>query len=290
MKKLILRLLVSGVAIAGIAVAVILIFFQKNPLELSYNALVEVMKVDGEQSKMENYLTNDEDFRKLCEDGNYKIIMKGEFDLIKNAYTKIPLIETEKDYSSVLEATNNYIEALESTNHKIEVFKNYKAKLIADYKAAHGGTAPTSESQYSNAAYEGFKQEVMVLVGEQINSASLLNDKLLACLEESYYGSIYNYDLAMDVLVNAYCKYSLANINDAAVIARLEKIVAANVPAVKEVVAQNTDAYGATDFVDAVSKVNVYALITSDEYKATLDAESKAYATIIEDYIAVICG
>lgn len=289
MKNLILKLLVSGVAIAGVAVAVILIFFQKNPLEVSYNSLVEVMKVDGAQTKMEDFLNNDEVFKDLC-GRNYQVLMKGEFDLIKNSYTKIPTIETEKKYDGVLEATNNYIEALEATNKLIEVYKEYKEKITKDY-TDEKGVAPTETDLITySTAYGNYQGQVMALVAEQINSASLLNDKLLACLQESYYGDVYNYDLAMDVLVNAYCKYTLANINETAVIDKLEKLVNANTPAVKEEVSRDTDGNEATEFVNSISKINVYSLISNADYKAGLDAEMQAHATIVEEYIARLCA
>ena len=289
MKNVILRLLVSGVAIAGVAVAVILIFFQKNPLELSYAALVEVMKDGGAQSIMERTVTDEQgDFASVC-GKNYRVLMDGEFNLLKNTYEKIPLIESDKDYSGLLEATNNYVEALENTNHKIEVFTKYKNKLIKQYKEATGGAAPSSEKDYADVAYNGFKNEVMVLVEEQINSAALLNDKLLKCIQENIYGETYNYELAMDKVVNAYCKLSLKDLNNAEVTNKLAKLVEKNAPAVKQaVVASNSEA--PVEFVNAISRIDIDALITDAEYKNGLDEEAKAYATVVETYIATLCA
>ena len=153
------------------------------------------------------------------------------------------------------------------------------------------GVAPTETDLITySTAYGNYQGQVMALVAEQINSASLLNDKLLACLQESYYGDVYNYDLAMDVLVNAYCKYTLANINETEVVNKLEKLVNANTPAVKEAVSSDTDGNGATEFVNSISKINVYSLISNADYKAGLDAEMQAHATIVEEYIARLCA
>ena len=207
MKKLILRLLISGVVVAAVAVAVILIFFQKKPLEAAYLALVDALSETGVQTKMESYLASDSDFADICSD-DYKLIMKSEFDMIKNEYTKLPLVETDKDYDSLLEATNNYIEAVTNTNVKIEVFKNYKKKLIDNYKDANGGNYPPDNS-YQDVAYHGFKDEIRALISEQVNSAMLLNQKMLTCLEEGYYNKVYNYQLALDKTVYAYSKYAL---------------------------------------------------------------------------------
>lgn len=289
MKKVILRLLVSGVAIAGVAVAIILIFFQKNPLELSYAALADVMKEGGAQSIMEKTITDENgDFASVC-GTNYRVLMDGEFNLLKNSYEKIPLIETDKDYSGLLEATNNYVEALESTNHKIDVFTRYKAKLINKYKEANNGAEPTAEGDYADVAYNGFKNEVMVLVGEQINSAALLNDKLIKCIQENLYGKAYNYEIAMDKVVNVYCMYSLKDLNNAEVTNKLAKLIEKNDPATKQaVIASNDETH--VEFVNAIGRIDVYELITNAEYKNGLDEETKAYATTVEDYIATLCA
>ncbi len=268
MKKLILKLLVSGLIIAGVTVAVILIFFQKAPLQISYDLLSKALTADGEQTTMERNIAKPE-IQAIC--GDYKILIEGEFNLILNSYLKLPLIETDKDYSSVLEATNNYISAVKDTNHKIDVYMNY---------VSGGNTAEVT--------LQNFLTEVKNMVVEQLEAADILNARLLACLDESYYKGVYDYDFAMNRLQYAYSKYYLTNYeaeNAATIKGILVKVSAANVVATKTEVAKNLPAM-ATDFVNSAPNIDIYQLISNTEYKGGLSAENLAHTEKIEAFIS----
>ena len=45
----------------------------------------------------------------------------------------------------------------------------------------------------------------------------------------------------------------------------------------------------AIKIVNSISKISVYSLISNADYKAGLDAELQAHATIVEEYIARLC-
>lgn len=284
MTKLILRLLVSGVIVAGIVVAVIFLFFQPAKLEDAYNRIHAGINTEGEITQLVDYLNKDIIKDKINQSyGQDLVLFAGELDTLTDNYSKLQSIKDKESKlgDDLAESVTEYLNSVKVINQAL--------KSIQD-----SANVSTVEQSVLQQMVDQSKSKFV----KQIKLLNQVNELLIDVLLDIFYNNVYDLTIALDetstILAGQYYAFSNEQADQkAATLSKYTTIVGITNTEIEVMLDGSDDqpvqpqdySNSTTYFVYNLSKINLNKLLNANGYIESLGDEHKVIATNINAYI-----
>lgn len=260
MKKVFLRLLVAGVILAIIVVVLLNTIFKADASIETHNEIAKSLSTKGQITQLSEMLDDDEVKTQFP---NMVVVLTNEIASLKGLYTKIIATEQNSDKKTdlMLKSLKALERSLEEANAKLNNLKttqadgNLKKKLVQDLK------------EYLNDSMVNLKN---------------LNQSLIEYLIDYYYKNSYDTIIALSYIKVALAQNLITTNSD--VDMQKYKKVTTTLNNAKTIAYLSSDKDFNTMLFNC-KKVNLYKILTDENYISTLETVLAEKATQIKNCV-----
>ena len=260
MKKVFLRLLIAGVILAIIVVVLLNTVFKADASIETHNEIAKSLSTNGQITKLSEMLDDEEVKTQFP---NIVLVINNEIDTLADLYTKIIATEqnSDKKTDSMLKSLKALESSLEKSNKKLD---NLKA------------------TQADGDLKKKMVQDLGSHLKDSMISLKDLNQSLIEYLIDYYYKNSYDTVIALSYIKVALAQNVIATNSDTDV--KKYKTVADSLNNTK-VIAYLSAKVDFNTMQFKCKKVDLYKVITNDNYISSLDTTKAEKATQIKNCI-----
>lgn len=263
MKKVFLRLLVAGVILAIIVVVLLNTVFKADASIETHNEIAKSLSTNGQITKLSEMLDDEEVKTQFP---NIVLVINNEIDTLADLYTKIIATEqnSDKKTDSMLKSLKALESSLEKSNKKLD---NIKA------------------TQADGDLKKKMVQDLGSHLKDSMISLKDLNQSLIEYLIDYYYKNSYDTVIALSYIKIALAQNVITTTNEADV--KKYKTVADTLNSTKTVAYLSANVDFNTMLFNC-KKINLYKVVTDNDYISSLDTANAEKATQIKNCIDTI--